>query len=131
MVSLTRIRRPGILRFRRARFSRHYQGNISFDLNLDAAGTSGSTSGTFATSVTVYDSLGNSHVVTATFTKDATTPNQWDYSVAIPDADMQNPPFTTLTGSLTFNPDGTLASSTAAPQPLVISGLADNAADMS
>lgn len=106
-------------------------GNISFDLNLDAAGTSGSATGTFATSVTVYDSLGNSHVVTATFAKDATTPNQWDYSVSIPDADMQNPPFTPLTGSLTFNPDGTLASSTAAPQPLVISGLADNAADMS
>jgi len=105
--------------------------NISFDLNLNAAGVSGSATGTYATSVTVYDSLGNSHIVTATFNKDATTPNQWDYSVSVPDADMQNPPFTPLTGTLTFNPDGTLSSSTAAPQPLVISGLADNAADMS
>ncbi len=106
-------------------------GNISFDLNLNAAAVSGSTTGEFATSVTVYDSLGNSHVVTATFSKDATTANQWDYSVSVPDADMQNPPFTPLTGSLTFNPDGTLASSTTPPQPLVISGLADNASDMS
>ena len=105
--------------------------NISFDLNLNAAGVIGQSTGTFATSVTVYDSLGNSHIVTATFTKDPNTPNTWDYSVAVPDADMANPPFTPLTGSLTFNPDGTLSSSTPAPAPLVISGLADNASDMS
>jgi flagellar hook protein FlgE len=106
-------------------------GNISFDLNLNAAAVNGAATATFATSVTVYDSLGNSHIVTATFTKDPTTPNQWGYSVAVPDADMQNPPFTPLTGTLTFNPDGSLSATTAAPQPLVISGLADNAADMS
>src|SRR5277367_3598086 len=53
--------------------------NISFNLNLNAAATAGSANGTFATSVTVYDSLGNSHVVTATFTVDPTTPGQWDY----------------------------------------------------
>jgi flagellar hook protein FlgE len=69
--------------------------------------------------------------VTATFTQDPTTPNQWDYSVAVPDSDVQNPPFTPLTGSLTFNSDGTLSSTTTPPAPLVISGLADNAADMS
>ena len=106
-------------------------GNISFDLNLNAAAALGSSTATFATSVTIYDSLGNSHIVTATFTKDPATANQWNYSVSIPDADMANPPFTPLTGSLTFNPDGTLSSTTAAPQPLVISGLADNASDMS
>lgn len=105
--------------------------NISFDINLNAAAVIGTSTDTFATSVTVYDSLGNSHIVTATFTKDPTTANQWNYSLAIPNADMQNPPFTPLTGSLTFNPDGSLSSSTATPSPLVISGLADNAADMS
>jgi flagellar hook protein FlgE len=105
--------------------------NISFSLNLNAAAVVGQPTDTFATSVTVYDSLGNSHIVTATFTKDPTTPNQWDYSVAIPDADMANPPFTPLTGSLTFNSDGSLSSTTATPAPLVISGLADSAADMS
>jgi flagellar hook protein FlgE len=106
-------------------------GNISFSLNLNAAAVTGAQSATFATSVTIYDSLGNSHVVTATFTKDPTTPNQWDYSVSVPDADVQNPPFTPLTGSLTFNPDGSLSSTTTPPAPLVISGLADNASDMS
>jgi len=105
--------------------------NVSFSLNLNAAAVVGQSTDTFATSVTVYDSLGNSHVVTATFTKDPTTPNQWDYSVSVPDADVQNPPFTPLTGSLTFNPDGSLSSTTTPPAPLVISGLADNASDMS
>jgi flagellar hook protein FlgE len=104
---------------------------ISFDMNLNAAGLSGASTGTFATSVTVYDSLGSSHIVTATFTKDPTTPNQWNYSVAIPDADVQNPPFAPLTGSLTFGSDGSLSASTPAPAALAISGLKDNAADMS
>src|SRR5579864_4894591 len=77
-------------------------GNISFDINLNAAAVSGTANDTFATSVTIYDSLGNSHIVTATFTKDPATPNQWNYSVAIPDGDVQTPPFPALTGSLKF-----------------------------
>jgi flagellar hook protein FlgE len=106
--------------------------NISFDINLNAAAVNGTSTDTFATSVTIYDSLGNSHIVTATFTKDPTTPNQWNYSLAIPDADVQNPPFQPLTGSLVFGQDGSLDSTnTTAPQPLDIQGLADNAADMS
>jgi flagellar hook protein FlgE len=104
---------------------------ISFDMNLNAAGLSGASTGTFATSVTVYDSLGSSHIVTATFTKDPSTPNQWNYSVAIPDADVQNPPFAPLTGSLSFGSDGSLSATTPAPAALAISGLKDNAADMS
>jgi len=54
-----------------------------------------------------------------------------NYSVAIPDADVQNPPFTPLTGSLTFGQDGSLSATTPAPAPLAITGLADNASDMS
>jgi flagellar hook protein FlgE len=104
---------------------------ISFDMNLNAAGLAGASTGTFATSVTVYDSLGSSHIVTATFTKDPSTPNQWNYSVAIPDADVQNPPFAPLTGSLSFGSDGSLSAATPAPAALAISGLKDNAADMS
>ncbi len=64
--------------------------NFSFDLNLNAAATPGSATGTFATSVTVYDSLGNSHVVTATFAQDATTPGQWNYSISIPGCGRDN-----------------------------------------
>jgi flagellar hook protein FlgE len=89
--------------------------NISFNLNLNASATPGSANGTFATSVTVYDSLGDSHVVTATFVEDPTTP--------LP---------ATVSGNITFNPDGTLATPAPGdPSPqLTLSGLADNASDM-
>jgi flagellar hook protein FlgE len=106
--------------------------NFTFDINLDAAATPGSAAGTFATSVTVYDSLGNAHVVTATFTEDPTTAGQWDYSIGIPNADVANPPATPLTGSINFNSSGVLTTPAATdPSPqLQITGLADGAADM-
>jgi flagellar hook protein FlgE len=106
--------------------------NVSFDVNLNAAATAGGANGTFATSVPVYDSLGNSHIVTATFTKDPTTAGQWNYSVGIPDADVQNPPATPLTGSITFGSDGTLTSPAATDPPpqLTLPGLKDNASPM-
>jgi flagellar hook protein FlgE len=105
---------------------------FSFDINLDAAGIAGTNTGTFATSVTIYDSLGASHIVTATFTKSATTPGQWDYSISIPDADVANPPFTPLTGSITFDSNGRMSSPLPTdPKPqLQITGLADGASDM-
>jgi len=105
--------------------------NFSFDVNLNAAATAGSSDGTFATSVTVYDSLGNSHIVTATFTESATA-GQWNYSLSVPDSDVANPPATPLTGTLTFDANGNLTSPAAtdpAPQ-LQIQGLADGASDM-
>jgi len=105
--------------------------NFSFDINLNAAATAGSSDGTFATSVTVYDSLGNSHIVTATFTESATA-GQWNYSLSVPDSDVANPPATPLTGTLTFDANGNLTSPAAtdpAPQ-LQIQGLADGASDM-
>lgn len=106
--------------------------NISFDMNLNASAVAGTSAGTYATSVTVYDSLGDSHVVTATFTKDPTTAGQWNYSLSVPDADVANPPATPLTGSINFDTNGNLtspAASATAPQ-LAITGLADGASDM-
>ena len=105
--------------------------NFSFDINLNAAATAGSSNGSYSTSVTVYDSLGNSHVVTANFTE-STTAGQWNYSISVPDADVANPPATPLTGTLTFDSNGNLTSPAAtdpAPQ-LAITGLADGASDM-
>jgi flagellar hook protein FlgE len=105
---------------------------MSFDMNLNAAAVVGTAAGTFATSVTIYDSLGNSHIVTASFTKDPTTAGQWNYSVGVPDADLQTPPFTPLTGSVTFDSSGKLvtpASTDPSPQ-LQITGLKDGASDM-
>src|SRR5271165_5316493 len=106
--------------------------NLSFSLNLNAAALPGTPDGTFATSVTVYDSLGVSHVVTATFVGDPVTRGQWNYSLSIPNADLATPPGTPLTGSINFNSSGVLvnpAAGTASPQ-LAIVGLADGAADM-
>ncbi|KRB93339.1 flagellar hook protein FlgE [Noviherbaspirillum sp. Root189] len=60
-----------------------------------------------ATSVTVYDSLGDSHIVNAYFVK--TAPNVWDVQVS---DDTVTPPVGTNIGTMNFNPDGTLSAVT-------------------
>jgi flagellar hook protein FlgE len=59
-------------------------------------------------SVTVYDSLGNSHALSVKFTK-TSTPNEWTWSAEAP-----APATITAgqTGKIDFNPDGTLKSFT-------------------
>jgi flagellar hook protein FlgE len=106
--------------------------SFSFDLNLDASATAGPPAATFSTSMQVYDSLGSAHVVTVKFTKSATA-NQWDYALSVPDSDVQTPPFTPVTGSLTFDAQGKLVSPAPTdPMPqLAVTGLADSAADLS
>ena len=106
---------------------------FSLDMNLNAAAAAGSTDATFSTSLQVYDSLGNAHSVTATFTKDPTTLGQWNYSLSVSDADVTNPPATPLTGSITFDSNGKLTTPAAtdpAPQ-FQVAGLADGASDLS
>jgi len=51
------------------------------DLNLDASATTGST---FSVPFNIYDSLGNAHVISATFTKQATV-NVWNASISSTD----------------------------------------------
>ncbi|MEO8028317.1 MAG: flagellar hook protein FlgE [Bryobacteraceae bacterium] len=104
--------------------------SASVDVNLDAGATAGPSATSFSTSLQVYDSLGNSHTVTFSFTR-STTPNQWDYSFSFPDSDVTSP-VTPATGSLTFDGNGHLISPTVAdPSPaLVISGLSSGASDM-
>ncbi len=99
----------------------------SVDLNLNSSAATGDK---FSTSVQVYDSLGTAHTITYSFTK-SSTPNQWDYSVTVPDADLTSP-FTAVTGTLTFDSNGKLTSpaiTDPAPQ-IPITGLADGASDM-
>jgi flagellar hook protein FlgE len=105
--------------------------NVSLDLNLNAAASAGPPPDVFSTSVEVYDSLGNSHNVSFTFTKSATA-NQWDYSITVPDSDVTSP-FTPVTGSLTFDSNGKLTtpSATDASPVIAIPGLANGASDMS
>jgi flagellar hook protein FlgE len=103
---------------------------FSFDLNLDASASAGPPPAQFSTSIEVYDSLGASHVVTVSFTKNA-TPGQWDYAISIPDSDVSSP-VTPLTGSITFDSNGRLVSPTAAgPFPaFTVTGLTSGAADL-
>lgn len=97
-------------------------------LNLDSTATVAS--GSFSTSVTAYDSLGSSHVVTYTFTPTG-TPNQWNYSASIPAADAST--VTPATGTLTFDSNGNLiAPLPTDPQPVIAAtGMTDGASDMS
>jgi len=103
---------------------------FSFDLNLDAAASAGPPPDTFSASIEVFDSLGDSHIITVDYTKSATA-NEWDYSILIPDADVTTP-ITPVTGTLTFDANGVLTSPDAsATMPQIsITGLANGAADM-
>ncbi len=101
--------------------------NISADLNLDASAASGTS---FSTSIQVYDSLGNAHTVTMTFTQSGTA-NQWNYSVSVPGSDLTAGTYTPVTGTLTFDSNGNLTDPAAgAPVAIPITGLADGASDM-
>ncbi len=76
--------------------------------NLDATAAVGDT---FSASVQVYDSLGDSHVVTVTYTK--TGVGAWAYDVTVPGDDVvggtPGTPFSLANGTLTFNNQGQLA----------------------
>lgn len=103
--------------------------SFQFDMNLNAAASSGPPPANFKTSIEVFDSLGTSHVVSVSFTK-AATPNAWDYSISIPDADVASP-VTPQTGSLTFDSQGKLTSPDAnTPVSFAIAGFNSGAADM-
>jgi flagellar hook protein FlgE len=104
--------------------------NISFDLNLDAAGTVGPPVTTFSTSIEVYDSLGVSHVVSVNFAKTANA-GEWSYSMSVPDADVGTP-ITPVTGTLTFDEYGILETPDAltAPPTIAVAGLNSGAATM-
>lgn len=55
----------------------------SITTNLNSGANVGDT---YSTPVTIYDSLGASHILTFTFTKNAT--NTWDYTLSIPPGDL-------------------------------------------
>jgi flagellar hook protein FlgE len=93
--------------------------DVQLTANLDASSAVGTT---FSTPITIYDSLGASHTLTATFTN--TGPNAWSYSLTIPPTDLNptvagTPPVSTpatgilATGALTFNGNGVLTGDTA------------------
>jgi flagellar hook protein FlgE len=95
--------------------------------NLNAAATVGTT---YSTPMTVYDSLGESHVLTFNYTM--TAPNTWTYQVTLPAADTGGTgnPTVLATGNLNFNSSGNLTAPVGSI-PVNIAGLADGAANMS
>lgn len=76
----------------------------------------------FSTSLTVFDSLGNSHNATVNFSRTvsaavppALVANSWDFTVVMPDATMPPvvaPAVSPLTGTIAFNADGTFKAQT-------------------
>lgn len=105
--------------------------NVSFDLNLDASATAGPPPTTFSTSIEVFDSLGGSHTISVRFEKTA-NPGEWTYSLIFPDSDLLSPPFTPVTGTLQFDPQGRLTSPAVSdPMPqMTVTGLANGAGDL-
>jgi flagellar hook protein FlgE len=112
-------------------------GTFNTQTNLSAASPTGTVFN--ATPITLYDSLGNSHVLSMQFTKLAGT-NTWGYSLDVPTADTGAATTQVSSGSMTFNSTGQLVSVTNAagtvstPPPSAISGisfpLVDGAATM-
>lgn len=99
--------------------------NFSVTANLNASATTGTT---FTTPVTLYDSLGETHSATITYTNTGT--NTWSYAVTLPSADATGTPVNN-TGTLTFDTNGNLVSPTADVTGITFSGLADGASDLS
>lgn len=102
----------------------------SFSANLPADAAVGAT---FNTSMSVYDSLGTSSSLQVTWTK--TADNTWSASFAAPtlssDSTQTTAATPTSTVSVSFNSDGSLASTTPSPPTLAITGWTTGATDSS
>jgi flagellar hook protein FlgE len=99
--------------------------NFSVTANLDSGATVNTS---FSTPVQVFDSLGQSHQATVSYTKTAT--NTWSYAVTLPAGDATGPTANT-TGTLTFDSSGNLVSPTGSVTGITFQGLTDGASDLS
>jgi flagellar hook protein FlgE len=77
--------------------------------------------------ITVYDSLGDQHTLTVSYTK--TDTNTWNYSVTIPPADGAGAggSATVSTGTLVFNSSGQLDAAASTLNPIKIASLTNGA----
>ncbi len=97
---------------------------VSVDVNLDS---DTAVLGTYATTITVYDSLGNTIPLTLTFTKNAA--NDWTVVPSVPATVAAAGDVNIINNNLTFNPDGSLTAGGANPQ-ILISNLLSMASNM-
>jgi len=98
--------------------------NISAAVNLDSNAPLGAS---FTTPVQIYDSLGQSHQATITYSKVAT--NTWSYSVSLPAGDATGTPVNN-TGTLVFDSSGNLTSPAGGVSGISFPGLTDGASDL-
>lgn len=92
--------------------------NFTLDVNLNAQSVAGTSTGTYSAPMQVVDSLGDTHDLTVTFTQSSTASNTWTYNVTVPSTDVSGGTGTSTslaTGSIAFNTDGTMSSSTTSP----------------
>jgi flagellar hook protein FlgE len=108
---------------------------LTVDVNLNSGAAADATSD-FTTPITVYDSLGTSHVLTLDFQKAGA--NSWSYQVYVPGDDISGGtagtpyPISGASGTLTFDTSGNLTDPPAGtPIAFTIPGLTDGASDMS
>jgi flagellar hook protein FlgE len=99
--------------------------NFTLTANLNAGAAIGTT---FSTPVQVYDSLGQTHQLTMSFTK--TAANTWDYSATLPAGDYTGA-VSNNTGTLTFDSTGNLTSPTGSVTGISFAGLPNGASDLS
>ena len=70
----------------------------------------------FSTAITIYDSLGNPHLMTIYFQKDDTTPLQWNWVAGIDGGEIQGgtagTPYQVGSGTITFTSSGAYSSAT-------------------
>jgi flagellar hook protein FlgE len=99
--------------------------NFSVTTNLNSGATVGTA---FSTPVQIFDSLGQSHQATVSYTKTGT--NTWSYAVALPAGDAAGVP-SNNTGTLTFDTSGNLVSPTGSVNNITFPGLTDGASDLS
>lgn len=98
--------------------------SVKLTTNLDANASVGDV---YTAPVTVYDSLGQSHVLTYKFTKTGTS--AWQYDVTVPGSDIGNasPAVTVATGALTFDGQGNLLTPATDVSGITVNGFVDGA----
>jgi len=80
--------------------------NLSMTTSLNATAAAGTS---FTSTATLYDSLGQSHLATVTYTKASST--SWGYAITLPSGDASGTPLNN-TGTLTFDSSGKLTAPT-------------------
>jgi flagellar hook protein FlgE len=99
--------------------------NFSVTTNLNSNATVGTS---FSTPVQIFDSLGQSHQATVSYTKTAT--NTWSYSVTLPTGTAVGFPANNI-GTLTFDTSGNLVSPSGSVNNITFPTLTDGASDLS